>query len=413
LFVQHRATTPDGLPAWGQYLDGPLRDQHGLFGTCAAIEVLVSEGGSPYADLAQEASSALPDLDPTTGPASDSAFEQQILAKGDFNILFKVVARAETLAPIGGRIDHELPLFEYLRHSRANGAGWATYRYSIPIGDTLLAEPSVTATAVALWALRRYVSFCGAADHSEAAIWLCRHLPATEKAPTYELALALLALEEAAAALDIEEIRGTIVKIRTELARRLSAGPVGLFLPESFEYLAPDVAPLHAKTSSEAHAGERSSEALADTAASGAIARNVVSYSYRYMFYLPEVIACLAFLRSPDGVPPRARDAVFAIVSRCEHQLHASGRLVAQGRRHASAVDHMWVHRLLHAYRECQPANVVRRNFLSRHRVGVGSVAIAGLTGGVYVLAGWVGLVAGALTEGVVLIVTHLRRTDA
>lgn len=374
-----------GANHWGQYINDPRRDQVGLFGICAGVEIF-ARSGSSFHDRAVMAADGMPDLDVRTEPLDDETYSR-ILLSGDLAITFKACARAEATLPIGEPISRNR-LFEGIVNGRYPGGGWSDYRSQSELASIWTQGPSVPATGLALFALRRYKTFHATDEHSQAIAWLLERMPveSLRSLPTYQLALALLGI---ASTTHMTEETGALQSgLRRELTNRLRRPEALTFTPESHEYAAPEVRhpprPQHgnepptgpvrddpragaAETTEAADGGEPigvagspSQPTVVDADPQAAGPQGAVEdFSYRYMFYLPAVMAAYALLTCSGPLRWRERVPVMNVVDRCASLLIESDRVVARGRQWPSTVDHLWIFRLLKAY-EARPDSEVR-----------------------------------------------------
>jgi hypothetical protein len=188
--------------------------------------------------------------------------------------------------------------------------GWGEFHNSDSDKDI---ESRITSTAVALLALSKYRRFRGTSECEKAVTWLCRRL--TEKAAPaiYERALGLLALVEYRSLSErvstLDETIQLATNQLTEWAR--SRKRVQLGADESHHY----------RTSSDGSRGNR------------------------YLFFLPDCLAALAFLKL--GCPQRTRSYVLNVVHFFVKSIIEKGGFRSVSRNHFCTVDQLWIYRLL------------------------------------------------------------------
>jgi len=297
-------TVVNGVHLWGQFLDGTNTDrQYGIYGTSAAVQVLAEAAQSPNHDFVAGASRFLE----TEYGSPDSGFQK----KGDLHDLFKLSYLAEAIRPGAAEIGGENTLMsEFMIHVLPEG-GWG--RHWIPEGR----EPSahLLSTAVALLALKRYREFRNSRECERALQWLCKRIIGDGGYPPFELAMATLALVDYTPEVRLamgSEYTEAMEACRRSLLAWAAKRSKGLFPTLEAYYYSAD--------------------------------------HTRYLFFLPDCLVALAFLRL--DCPERARQYVLNVTQfYVTEVLKSKTGFSSATIRRASSVDHLWLFRLLRAFR--------------------------------------------------------------
>jgi len=293
-------TKVDGNFVWGQWLgeQGSV-PQYGIYGTSAAIQVLVTGHSTDQAVIR----SACQRLDQMSTEPSDP-FE----IKGDLDVSFKLAAivQAQFVAQWKSSVLNQV--IEKLLTHKISEKGWGCGQ-----GDT---ESRLSATSVCLVALKDHVPLRSMTECKEALEWLARRLLQNGSLQPFETALALIALKE---------YQNT-----------------GFELPDAVD-----------------QAIQKGSDRLAIAICGDAIRCGVKrNYSYsvtgkhmrnnRYLFFLEDCIASIALIKV--GMPKKCRRAVLTIIDfYCGEIEDRGGFSDGSG---ISTVDHFWIDRLLQEFAE-------------------------------------------------------------
>lgn len=162
--VRAEAVKKDGKFFWGQWLDTARNhDQKGVYGTSAAIELLVSNGDNPATEPILSALAGLP----VSGTGNTYASE-------DSDLVFKVAAIVHACAEACGPLEINHPAVQRLIGMRVSDRGWCGYsaaraREGVPV-------PEVTPTAYALRALSKVPQWHAMSECKTSLLWLSERL---------------------------------------------------------------------------------------------------------------------------------------------------------------------------------------------------------------------------------------------
>lgn len=321
LFVNDVIAQSDSMWAWGQFFrDTREHKQYGIYGTSAGTQVLILAGhgpGNPYVlgarKLLQESYTS---RDPNNRFYKDHHYDR----------IYKLTSLIESESADQQTIAEPSAAMQDVINRLLPEQGWGEFRNSDLDKDV---ESRITSTSVALLALRKYRKFRATPECEKAISWLCRRL--TEKATPaiYELALGTLALIEYRPLSDrISTLDETITLSTNQLAEwARSRKHVLLGADESHHYA----------TSSDGSRGNR------------------------YLFFLPDCLAALAFLRL--GCPQRTRSYVLNVVQFFVKSIIDKGGFRSVSRNHFCTVDHLWIYRLLIEFESKQAITLLPQPF--------------------------------------------------
>jgi hypothetical protein len=341
---------------WGQYLEAEVPTdpytQHGIYGTCAALQVLSLRRIENSLPLIVRALTTLPGLE---GGGADSqrarSIREKYVLKGDKDTTYKSAALLDValglspcdrrvVPPRGGGPSRSVvsptQSIEGLLNMCLPDGGWPDYKAAIG----LPLPPNPHATAVALLSLSRctieeYAACTGAQDK----VWqclerTCSYLLSLEirKQSVSTLSMILTALENFAAILP-----GRLKATGTDYARTLAAcrGEITGWIryTSSRECL-------------------RSLEAL--DYRSMEMEKKGGGKRYQFLYYLPHLLAAIAVLSSASM--RRGRNNRQFMKHVVEHFIDAAqetrGEVVPGGRQRVSAVETMWAARLMDSFAE-------------------------------------------------------------
>lgn len=308
LFLSDGTSQGDDKWAWGQFFrDTREHKQYGIYGTSAGAQVLLLAGQGSQNAYVSGARSLLEDAygshDVNNRFYKDHHFDRV------YKLTFLIEAESadrdtveEATAPTNDLISRVLPQ-----------QGWGEFCNSDSDKDV---ESRITSTAAALMALSKYRKFRATAECEKAVAWLCRRLTEKAEPAIYELALGILALVEYQSVKDrVSGYDEAIVLTKgrlTDWARRQKSVQLGA--EESHHY---------------------------PTSVDG-------SRGNRYLFFLPDCLAALAFLRLE--CPHRSRRYVLNVVDFFVRSIIDKGGFRSISRNHSCTVDHLWIYRLLREF---------------------------------------------------------------
>lgn len=288
---------------WGQFLDTSRDDsQYGIYGTTAAIEVLVAGGYSTTQPPISDALGGLP-LVGGTGTGYTPA---------DTELVFKVASIASATNPGTGEVPISAPAVDRLLEMRVDSRGWGHYVMTDGYKDP---HPSMTTTAFSLIALDR-VAASRADDRCRLALaWVADQLCA-ESPNDITDTLGLLAL--------MVFRQSGFVQSRWQEAAEAAATRI-LGRRQGWE-------PDHIKKV-DYHFPVGNQRGRTD---------------HGYIFFLPDIVAALAFAHWPNR--PREAGRFLGSVANAVAEMSAQGGFPAPGSGRIATVDQLWVYRLLQSF---------------------------------------------------------------
>jgi hypothetical protein len=336
----------DSIIAWGQFLDAPRQQgQYGIYGTSAAIQVLTTAGYPPNHRLIEKALEGLPLVGPH--PEVDKYYDPD-----DRGILYKDAFVLSASQPGAEYFEEREPVGQVILSRIIDSRGWGDYVFPEKSDDV----PRLMPTVAALLPLSRDREFI-ASDVSQSVLkWVCRRLLDDGDLLPHENAfgvltlLAYAGLEQRVA--DYRNALNTCIDRLTRWAK--TRDPVLLGQNAEHHYWTP-------------------------LPGSG---RN------HYMFYLPEVLVALAFLRA--GNPHATRRFVLKVVEDVTKNVRTHGGFRSLSNDRFASVDQLWVYHLLTQFSTCAAGDP--RRLLPR----VAVVAMSTPIGKMSVVAALLGLGVGA-----------------
>jgi hypothetical protein len=371
------------LRAWGQYLfpvnrdhDSDLGDQYGIFGTTAGLQVLAGHSPGEYRNVLAAACQVLPPVkhqDATSGgpegeavrsesvpgnelwhePTGPEAVHARFVDKGDLKVVYKLCALLDAVVVLSRdeQLRKSIPcgqdlVLGALLGLRVSSAGWPDH-----VGLAReYHEPNVHATAVALLSIGRGALTDESIAHcSEALQWLAGSQLHNQSVAT--LSMIVLAIEGLRRRSENDAFLKTHVSqllARCQDALRswtTTTAPVEVRRSlEGTEYRLP---PEGSNTPEEAH--------------------------FEFLMYLPHCLVALACLASPRLLRSgRSRRFAVGVVDVVAQEAKQHGYFVAAGRSLVSAVEHLWLYRLLTAFVSTSPVQpnwrAVLADWLARRR---------------------------------------------
>ncbi|HEU4710835.1 MAG TPA: hypothetical protein VFS76_04680 [Pyrinomonadaceae bacterium] len=304
LFVNDVIAQSDSTWAWGQFFhDTREHKQYGIYGTSAGTQVLILSGHGPGDRYVLGARKLLQESYTSRDP------NNRFYKDHHYDRVYKLTSLIESESADQETTAEPSAAMQDLISRLLPEQGWGEFCNS----DLDKDESRITSTSVALLALSKYRKFRATPECEKAITWLCRRL--TEKlAPAiYELALGTLALIEYRSLSDrVSTLDETVTLSTNRLAEwARSRKHVLLGADESHHY----------PTSSDGSRGNR------------------------YLFFLPDCLAALAFLRL--GSPQGTRTYVLNVVHFFVKSIIDKGGFRSVSRNHFCTVDHLWIYRLL------------------------------------------------------------------
>jgi len=323
LFVDDAISQPDSKWAWGQFFhDTREHKQYGIYGTSAGTQVLILAGRGPGNRHVLGARKLLQES--YTSQDQNNRFYKD----HHYHLIYKLTSLIEAEIADQEMIAEPSAAMRDLISRLLPEQGWGEFRNSDSDRDI---ESRITSTAVALLALRKYRAFRGTHECEKAVTWLCRRL--TEKAAPaiYELGLGILALTEYRGLGDrvatLDETLALATSRLTEWAQ--SRKRILLGADESHHYPA----------SCDGSRGNR------------------------YLFFLPDCLAALAFLKV--GCPQRTRRYVLNVVHFFVTNIINKRGFRSVSRNHFCTVDHLWVYKLLSEFEVVEVSNLLPQPYYS------------------------------------------------
>lgn len=173
--------------AWGQFFDFEHSiEQIGLYGTAMAVKTLALFGEPENSDYLQ---SGLNWLRNSYDDSNSRANE-----KKDWAVIYKFCYFLEALEPHHQEIISDVSgLFSKLIDRRLADNGWGEYYFSADNKDP---NGSLIATSIALYVLRRYITFSRSAQGENAALWFSNKVLDSSDANAIIIAMAILAVND-------------------------------------------------------------------------------------------------------------------------------------------------------------------------------------------------------------------------
>jgi hypothetical protein len=319
------------LRAWGQYLElrgrgiRPVSTQFGIYGTSAGVQVLSLMSPATYQQIIDAASGTLPLIAATV---SDGSIYDYFQSKGDLCVVYKVAAIVDAYQP--GKVDiDDIPASVVeLLSLRRDGVGWPDF---LKHGLEEFQDASAHATATALLSLTRFTKVRAGQAFREAVAWL--ENVDVNSLSIATLSLILLALHSAGGA--ETRTRGTdelMKKCRSVLvswASRAVPEDVRRSI-EALEYLLP-------KPSITTPLDESEQE-------------------FTFLLYMPHCLAAIALMaEGGDRHRYRVRRYLISVVREITQRMAQRGSFVVAGRNLVSAVESLWIFRLLARFEKYEP----------------------------------------------------------
>lgn len=336
--------------AWGQFLDAggdfpseELGGQFGIYGTCAALEIVTLAGQmEDNHELIEKALSCLPMI---SGQCLD-VFEQYYANKGDLRTTYKLAALIDVTQLVYGdgwpAVSRTAPIEAVVGLSRQSG-GWPDYKH-----DADVLEANVPATIVALLALSRCTALNPAQQTTIAQGLRFLTLYSLSELSIANISMLVIALERfraKSATLNIianhaafavllnqsrDELSRWAVRSRAEDARRSLEG---------FDY--------------------RSPQTKDQTGAK----------RFQFLLYIPHCLAGIAILESPQ-LQRRYNNRMFVrqVITVYAGDIVDHNDLTPGARGRVSSVESMWLARLFAAYITSEIEGHRVRDFLDRLR---------------------------------------------
>jgi hypothetical protein len=206
--------------------------------------------------------------------------------------------------------------------------GWGEFSNSESDRDF---ESRIASTSAALLALSKYRTFRGTPECEKAVAWLCKRLTEKASPATCELALGVLALAEFQSLKDRIIGYDEAVKLTKNRLAEWVRNRKGILLGTEESH--------HYPASSDGSRGNR------------------------YLFFLPDCLTALAFLKL--GCPQRTRRYVLNVVHFFVKTIVDKGGFRSIFRNHFCTVDHLWIYRLLKEFESKEPRSLLPQPFYS------------------------------------------------
>jgi hypothetical protein len=318
--------------AWGQFLEAggdfpseELKGQFGIYGTCAALEILALAGQvEDNQDLIQKALGSLPVI----SDDCHHTVREYYTNKGDVSTTYKLAALIDVTQVVYGdgwpEVSRTAPIEAIIGLSRQSG-GWPDYKHN----DDVL-EANVSATIVALLALSRCTALNPAQQTSIAQGLRFIKLYSFSELSIANISMLVIALERfraKSATFNVianhaafrtllgqsrEQLSRWAVRSRAEDARRSLEG---------FDY--------------------RSPQTKDQTGAK----------RFQFLLYIPHCLAAIAILESPH-LQKRYSNRMFVrqVIAIYAGDIVDHNDLIPGARGRVSSVESMWLARLFAAY---------------------------------------------------------------
>ncbi len=297
--------------AWGQFLDEPKDNtQYGIYGTSAGVQVLLSAGYPPDHEIISGACRILRE-------ALDVE-ENLFRTKGDLVVLYKLAYLAEAFQPQEKFIDGNCrPMTEIISRLLPQ-QGWGEYFISQTQRDI---HPKVVATVAALFSLRRYRPFRSMKECEESLRWLCNRVLQNGDFRAHEVAFVALALAEyRSPGVNLPDYKRTLDFCGERLVD-------------------------WAKSRKKKEFGESNAHYFWTPVENRRL--------NRYLFFLPDCLVPLALLKL--DYQNKVRSYLPRVIDSFARLIISQGGFTPNLTRRVSAVDHLWIYRLLEEYRSRSP----------------------------------------------------------
>jgi hypothetical protein len=320
--------------AWGQFLDGDRNHkQFGVFGTSAAVVLLVNTGIDPKNDAITKGQASLPFL----SGAEEAITRHEV---NDTSSTFKLAAILDAQKPENSIVSNSSDVAERLVSSIVDGRGWGNYCRLDGERDV---TPRIEPTAIALLSLSRVQTFRGSPDSSAALTWLATEVARQSESPPEIDALSLLVFSRFA---------HLLTEVDLAVARDRCLGRLRGWR-RRFQHDTSTHAEYHYEIPTDTSAGES-----------------------KYVFFPIHVLVALAFLteeRASQGDRVWAAEVVLEVVQsvRSHHGYRVGAKVCT--------VDQLWVVRLLDKCIEVgsqTPGRLIRRP-LNRFESVIGRIVLA------------------------------------
>jgi len=307
--VRNSTITKSGQSCWGQWLDNArAHDQSGVYGTTAAIEILIANGSAPDQEPVESAIDGLP----ISGNGNQRKPQDELL-------VFKVAAIVEACGIAHGRLELTHSAVKRLIEMRADDNGWGGYCSEHSRDNT----PAFEQTAVAMHALAHVPEWgvdprCG--QHLR---WLSERLAAGSTDEVGD-SLGLLALQKYRnVAGETTEWRNGVSAAQVRIVGRLK------------------------------HQSDLSVERFHYSV-------NLDGPADKYMYFAPSIIGALALLSGEPGHSVPGGPEVIGLVRTLASNVERDRAFRTDKR--ISTVDQLWVDRLFAAFLAAArtPANLLR-----------------------------------------------------
>lgn len=181
------ASIPPDEIAWGQFLDFQHAvEQTGVYGTATAVKTLALIGEPQNSDYLQSGLNWLRNSYNDAGSRANG--------KKDWAVIYKFCYFLEALEPHKQEISPDVSdLFSQLIDRRLEDNGWGEYYFSAGNKDP---NGSLIATSMALYVLRRYITFSRATQGENAALWFCKKVLDSPDANAIIIAMAIVAVND-------------------------------------------------------------------------------------------------------------------------------------------------------------------------------------------------------------------------
>lgn len=309
------AAQADGHVYWGQFLDQPRQaGQRGIYGTCASIEILLSNG---YSNSSELVANSVTDLPLLGGGASYTDAT-------DIGLVFKVAAIVTAARWLESNLTMSNPAVTRLIEMTVDDRGWGNYAF--PEQGVRDPAPRVVPTAMSLLALEGVRQWRAEVRCDTSLAWLA-HEMATGGGTDADDALGLLALagygEPLGASEWKEGVSAAQRRVIERLAQRHSTARVS-----RYHY----------------------SVALPDG-----------TFVNHYMFFLPDVIGALALLKHSEAVELKGPSQVLHVVGKVANSVRVDRGYRGSDHQQLATVDQLWVSRLMTAFVEAagSPASLL------------------------------------------------------
>jgi hypothetical protein len=330
LFERTPVRAVGGQRCWGQHFDWS-QSQYGIYGTSSGIQTLAMAGRDFSSSLTREASAVIETIEDP-----DSRFQLQRDHLNSYKLAFCV----EATLPTATAINHETFPSQRLIAAALPSGGWPDYR------DDPAEEPDASelATAVSLWALRRFEIFHGMRECDYALRFLIARHSGYEtdislRGPTmlgYGL-LAALAYADVPAARRMEgyqEVLARGEKVLTRWARRRRRRE--LFDQFRYDFI------------ERPHDfGPRDSDFIA---------------------LMPDCVAAMTFMQTPGRLNATRRRYLTRVIDGIVREVREQDFRPRNVDKRAS-IDHLWAQRVLTAFL----SSGVQEAFRHRHRIRAAS----------------------------------------